>query len=573
MAKSNSKSTNNGTTNDVTIQEPLDKETMSMSACLNRIMLGIKNKSYSKSLVEEMKDDFDYVGNKFSICPEESAILACVLENSCGYSSCDEEDMAEFIGCTNIEFIGFHKHLNSLARKRIVRISKGRIGSRSYSVLKEASEAIINDIEYSGTNFSGITTEEMFTHMGHMFKSFKDDEINHDILLSDLWMLVDANPQNIFSQKIVDNKLRKLSQNEQRVFFYLCHRFVIYGDLSVDFRYINDFISERDETQRFLRQFQSGKLMTQIRKLVTFGGSDGFLDKTQVALTDRVKEEFFTEVDLLDEGSMDGNKDIMSCDSIATKELFYNDTEQEQVNRLEQLLDEKYFKGIQERLEEMGMRKGFNIILYGGPGTGKTETTLQLAKKTGRDIFYIDMSKLRSKWVGESEKSVKGIFTTYKNLCKNKALKPILFFNEADAIFGKRLENIESSAAQMLNTLQNIILQEMETLEGIMICTTNLQCNLDPAFERRFIYKIELEKPGEKVREKIWKSMLKGLDDKNYTILAEKYLFSGGQIENVARKSTVEYILSGNKTTLETVSKFCDEETFSSKSGRNRIGF
>ena len=125
----------------------------------------------------------------------------------------------------------------------------------------------------------------------------------------------------------------------------------------------------------------------------------------------------------------------------------------------------------------------------------------------------------------------------------------------------------------MLNTLQNIILQEMETLEGIMICTTNLQCNLDPAFERRFIYKIELEKPGEKVREKIWKSMLKGLDDKNYTILAEKYLFSGGQIENVARKSTVEYILSGNKTTLETVSKFCDEETFSSKSGRNRIGF
>ena len=111
----------------------------------------------------------------------------------------------------------------------------------------------------------------------------------------------------------------------------------------------------------------------------------------------------------------------------------------------------------------MGMRKGFNIIFYGGPGTGKTETVLQLAKKTGRDVFQIDMSKLKSKWVGDSERSVKGVFTAYKGLCKAKDVKPILFFNEADAIFGKRMENVDSSAAQMLNSLQNIILQEMET--------------------------------------------------------------------------------------------------------------
>ena len=110
---------------------------------------------------------------------------------------------------------------------------------------------------------------------------------------------------------------------------------------------------------------------------------------------------------------------------------------------------------------------------------------MQLAKKTGRDIFCIDMSKLKSKWVGESEKCVKGVFNTYRHLCKSKKTKPILFFNEADAIFGKRMENVDSSAAQMLNTLQNIILQEMETLDGIMICTTNLHGNLDSAFERR----------------------------------------------------------------------------------------
>ena len=261
----------------------------------------------------------------------------------------------------------------------------------------------------------------------------------------------------------------------------------------------------------------------------------------------------------------------MNHEDIVAKELFYNAPEKEQVDRLSRLLEGEHFKGIQARLEEMGMRKGFNVILYGGPGTGKTETTMQLAKKTGRDVFYIDMSKLRSKWVGDSEKNVKAVFNIYRSLCNSKPIKPILFFNEADAIFSKRLENVERSADQTLNSVQNIILQEMETLEGIMICTTNLHGNLDSAFERRFLYKIELEKPGEEVRFKIWKSMMKGLSDEEYATLARQYSFSGGQIENVVRKSTVDYILSGNKPTLEEICKFCDEENFRSKV--RKVGF
>lgn len=549
---------------DEKVVEPRDKDTMSLSACLNRIMLKVQNESFCEEAVEELKADFDYVGQKMGICPEEAAILACVLENSHGYHSCDGEEIAKFMGFTNIEFLGYRKFLDSLAVKRVVRSTRTR-GGVAYVILKEAAQAIIDDKEFSEKNFSGLTTEEVFTQMRKAFRAFRDDELTHCMLIQDLNMLVDVNQQNVFCERIIDCGLRKLPQTEQRIFYYLCHRYVSFGEKCVDFGVISDMIPEDEDSQKFFRAFQAGKLPLQKSGLITFGGEGGLMDKNTASLSDKVRETFFTEVGLFAEEHMEGHKDLVGSESIVAKELYYNAHEQEQVERLGNLLKEENFKGVQSRLEEMGLRKGFNVILYGGPGTGKTETTMQIARKTGRDVFFVDMSSLKSKWVGESEKIVKGIFNTYRVLCKIKERKPILLFNEADAIFSKRMENVESSAAQMLNSLQNIILQEMEQMDGVMFCTTNLHTNMDPAFERRFLYKIELEKPGEEVRAKIWKSMLKGLGDDDYAVLARRYPFSGGQIENVVRKSTVEYIISGQRTSLENVCRFCDEENFRSK--------
>ena len=549
-----------------------DMHTMSLSACLNRIMLKVQSDDYSESLVEAMKKDFDYVEKKMGICAEEAVILSCVLEKATGgFYSCHDRDISSFMGCTNIEFMKYRKHLDTLAKKRIVRTVNRRGDDVVYKVQSEAYDAIREDAEFSKRSFSGINTEEMFSQMRKLFRSFRNEEIDEEMLLDDLNMLAEVNQQNVFSQKVVAYNIDKMDPTEQRVFYYLCHRYVSFGDKQVDFFNIKDFISYEDDEQKFLRHFQAGRTKLQVDGLICFGGEENFVDKNQACLTDKVINEFFTELDVFSESRTDGHRDLMSCDKIVAKELFYNASEQEKVSRLESLLESEHFKGIQNRLEEMGMRKGFNIIFYGGPGTGKTETVMQLAKKTGRDILYIDMSKIKSKWVGDSEKAIKGVFTTYKRLCKGKSIKPILFFNEADAIFGKRMENVDSSADQMLNSMQNIILQEMESIEGIMICTTNLHSNLDPAFERRFLYKVELKNPDDEVRAKIWKSMMKGMNDEDYATLAQRYSFSGGQIENVVRKSTVDYILSGDKTSLETICKFCDEEMFKSKV--NRIGF
>ena len=217
------------------------------------------------------------------------------------------------------------------------------------------------------------------------------------------------------------------------------------------------------------------------------------------------------------------------------------------------------------------MRKGFTCLFYGAPGTGKTETVYQLARESGRDVLQIDISKLRSKWVGESEKTVRSIFKHYQWLVRHSKIAPILLFNEADGIFGIRTKMAEGSVDKMNNTIQNILLQEMEKLDGILIATTNMTENLDNAFERRFLYKVEFTVPEPEIRASIWQSMLPFLPAESAEHLARQFCLSGGQIENVSRKCAVEFILGGSNPSLEAIEDMCRQENSYRKKGR--IGF
>jgi SpoVK/Ycf46/Vps4 family AAA+-type ATPase len=187
--------------------------------------------------------------------------------------------------------------------------------------------------------------------------------------------------------------------------------------------------------------------------------------------------------------------------------------------------------------------------------------------------MQVNISEIKSMWVGESEKNVKAIFSRYRKLAKTCKHTPILLFNEADAIIGKRLENVSRSVDKMENAMQNILLEEIERLDGILIATTNLTSNMDSAFERRFLYKIEFEKPSVEAKCAIWQSMISALSTEDALMLAERYDFSGGQIENIARKNVVDAILTGEELSFDTIIRHCDSEILGSNRPRNRIGF
>ena len=553
---------------DVAEEHPLQ-----LVACLNGIFKKVNQQGFTCETLDELNGEIDVIASNFDIDARSVVLLAAILERTNTNSCMDEEDLAMYLGCSNIEFISSHGSLQELQKKGIIQVNTG--GRRYFRVTAEALKAIENDAKFIPPKTTGLTAEELFFRFGTLFNSFRQDNIDEDRLIEELDSLVRNNDHLPFCRQALGSALYgPCNETERRMFYYMCHSYVSQGEDTVAIDILLHFIdSFMMNPMRVRSGLAAGGSDLQRAKLVEFAIDDGMADTDSLALPDEVKSAFFEGVEIVKNPGKK-QEDLVSASSIREKRLFFNEAESVQMERLAGLLNEENYQGIRSRLAEAGMRKGFNILFYGAPGTGKTASAFELARQTGRDIFVVDMSKLRSKWVGESEKSVKALFGIYRRLCRKSEKAPILLFNEADAIFAKRFESVEHSVDQMSNTLQNIILQEMENLDGILIATTNLVGNFDAAFERRFLFKVQFRKPEAPTRAKIWKSMIADLSDADAETLARRFSFSGGNIENVVRKSSVEYVLTGNRPTVETLATFCEEETYAKAAPqRKKIGF
>lgn len=363
----------------------------------------------------------------------------------------------------------------------------------------------------------------------------------------------------------------ELCDDDKLLFIFMAHLFVENNDDNIGFHDIDDLFDDGDIPSWVKREFRTHESELFEQGLIENVNEDGMARSDAFKLTNKAKDELLCELNMDQTGKSE--KGLIKADTLTEKKLIYNDSEQNQIAELSSILSSERFKDVQERLRSAGMRTGFCCIFYGAPGTGKTETVYQLARQTGRDIMRVDVDKIKSCWVGESEKNIKALFDRYRSICKNSRLAPILLFNEADAVLGVRLEGASNAVDKMENSIQNIILQEMETLEGIMIATTNLTTNLDKAFERRFLYKIRFDKPTVSARSEIWQTMLKGLSAEDAQTLASQFDLSGGEIENIVRKHSVNAILSGKENIdIEDLIGICRHERIS-RTSRTKIGF
>ncbi|WP_419771151.1 MAG: ATP-binding protein [Candidatus Marinarcus sp.] len=217
------------------------------------------------------------------------------------------------------------------------------------------------------------------------------------------------------------------------------------------------------------------------------------------------------------------------------------------------------------------------IIFYGAAGTGKTITSLALAKSLKKQVLSFDCSKILSMYVGESEKNVRNIFDTYRDLTQKTKTEPILLLNEADQFLGARTSEGMSGSEKMHNQMQNIFLEQIERFDGILIATTNLLENIDKAFSRRFNYKIEFAKPNEEQRLELWKKLLpdnlpleEGFD---ITKLAD-YSLTGGQIEMVIKNTAYKVAVEDEPVfKLDTFIEQIQKEIKSQFDKESKVGF
>lgn len=337
---------------------------------------------------------------------------------------------------------------------------------------------------------------------------------------------------------------------------------------------LDDFFCDPTEKKDLIEQFLDNKTVLQKYDYVELQLEE-FADKTGIEATREAITFFYgDEADSILKNL--NSKEMIKTSSISEKQLFYSEEMNKVIDTLYQIMDEKNFSNMQNRLEQKGMKKGVAVMLYGAPGTGKTETVLQLAKKTNRNIFHVDISEAKSCWFGESQKKVKLIFTKYKIECRNairlKEPIPILLLNEADALISKRKDVSMNGITQEENAIQNIFLEEIENMEGILIATTNIPDNLDSAFERRFLFKLKFEKPELKTRTAIWKNRVTSLTEAEIGKLSHDFEFSGGEIDNIIRKMEINEILSGKQPCYEEIHEMCEKEKLICKEEK-RIGF
>ncbi len=479
----------------------------------------------------------------------------------------DLSDLRREIGCSALKTVSWPAEIAELRKRHFLNSSRGTCfypSEQLMSAISANEEIVIDESEFL------IDFSKFVSNVADMVENRESDNISPHRLARNVTTYESENS----GLPIVKSARLILTETQDRIFFYdACSDYLKREDTSLQAT-IRDIYSNHERyavAETFIRETNPLLALGLLEFTVKGNMRDSELTLTEKGIEILAGEQKDLFVKKIDE------KLLIKPEKIKKKTLFYSKENQEQIDILKNALSEEKLGEIQKRLKEEAMPVGVAVLLYGSPGTGKTESVFQIARETGRPVVHVDISDTKSCWFGESEKKIKELFRNYARMCESASKSsdgktPILLFNEADAVFARRKSNATSSVDQTENAMQNIILEEMENLEGIMVATTNFADNLDPAFERRFLFKIQFENPSFEAKKSIWLSKLAWLSEKDAESFAQKYEFSGGQIDNIVRKITMQEVITGKRPEIPEIEDMCRVEKLCKDSGR-KMGF
>lgn len=530
-----------------------------------------KNSELKKELFVELKTEINLLKNYLQL--NENQVVFFANGFILGYEKNKLSSIFSHLGLEEYKIMKYKKDFDVLFDKKMFKKIQIIRGESLFEISKAWMNAIIENKFYqSSENQKDKDFVAVLEEFNSYSEMFDNEEINLYELNIKIERLLEENTDLPFVKTILKWKLDNFE-----TFFFLD---TIWDAVSLG---DNDFnTSVQSTVNDYYKKYKRDSLTAQNRildektKLHQYQlielSKEVYKSKTRAKLSKSIIRLLKEQENIVLNFCEGKNQQIIFANKIQRKELFYGKKEQSQIETVSQMLLDEKFISIQQRLKENAMPVGFTIILYGEPGTGKTESIYQLARQTGRNIMKVDISETKSMWFGESQKLAKKVFTDYQEFKKNEEICPILLLNEADGIIGKRKEAGSTNTADTENAIQNVFLEEIENFDGILFATTNLVGNMDKAFERRFLYKIQFQKPDLGQSQQIWKSKLPFLLDNETLDLASSFEFSGGEMENIARKVLTNEILFGEKPNFETIKTLCQNEKWA-KNNQRKIGF
>lgn len=549
---------------------------------LENIWRSAHGSNLHNKLLKEIKEPADYVNEKFGVNPFQAVIIA-ILADAGGAQSTRE--ISNFLGCSNITLLSHNDDLSDLCRRRMIYRCSCRSHGQDldgFMIYKNTMDCIKDDSDFKPEDMTKFTHWKFLRRVDEWMRITDSNTENYGHMLEDIKDLV-ADTQHLKLSKFLADSVNqgKMTQDEMVFFLLVCCFQIIRRMSCVGTIQYEDIMFESYVCADITSELNDGCNNLSKLHLLENDCTEGIVDRDDFRLTQEACKGLLSDYHVSYSGDVNMNTEtLIKPEDIASKKLYFNPEEGRQIERLRDLLSPEKFTDVQKRLKESGLRSGFCVLMHGVPGSGKTESVYQLCKESGHPIYQVNVSELKSKWVGDSEKQVQGMFLHYNELVKEAKKQntpvPVLFLNEADAIMGRRMtgESADSSVGKMENAIQNIILQGMETLEGILIATTNLTDNLDNAMTRRWIFTIRYDTPSTEVKSKIFQSMIPQLSVGDAKSLADEFPdFCGGQCENVTRRLKVEHVLYNTPFSVDRVRQLCKEEGIKKSEVRKSIGF
>ena len=534
-----------------------------------RIVEAIANEAVDSDLSDQFIRSVKASADEISVflgCTRIQSVLFSVICNlNFSNKTVSLEQIATWVGCNPITVAGYINEIDDLRSKKIIRKeteekknNSKSISTLSWSVNPEIFNALTKGEAISRPKQYISDSYELIKAVSGLVAQYAADEITIKEMLVEI---TDIEKKNSKIEFLTEVKKMIPDRSERILFFHVCDEYYA-GNINLELIPKIRLVAPDERRQLELRLTISNGNSPLVQQGLLEVRETFFRSEIEVRLSAKAIELLFRENKNLVLGvKQQKSPDLISSTEIKPKKLFFNLDEKEKLEFVEQLLQPDNYSNLIKRLEKSGNKTGIAMLFSGLPGTGKTESVYQIARNTGRDIWRVNISETKSKWFGESERLIKEVFDRYRSLCKDAENKPILLFNEADGVFSTRKQIGDSSVDQTENAIQNIILQELEDLEGILIATTNMTQNLDKAFDRRFLYKIQFRKPVNEARSQIWKIKIPSMAKPIAIKLAQNHDLSGGQIDNIARKFITHNILKGKPPTLLQIEAWCLEES------------